>query len=50
MNKLKSVICMMTFEACLNVEVKGNVFEGEVLGKDILLEKMDARQLVTDLK
>lgn len=37
----------LNFEACLNVEVKGNVFEGEVLAKDIWVEKMDAQQINT---
>lgn len=37
----------LNFEACLNVEVKGNVFEGDVLAKDIWLEKMDAQQINT---
>ncbi len=41
---------LLTFEACLNVEVKGNQFEGEALAKDIQLEKMDAKQMNTDLK
>jgi len=35
----------LTFEACLHAEVKGNVFEGEVLAKDIQLDKMDSSQL-----
>ncbi len=35
----------LTFEACLNVEVKGNVFEGEVLATDISFEKMDPKQI-----
>jgi hypothetical protein len=39
----------LTFEACLNVEVNGNIFEGDVLDKDIYLEKMDKSQLKTDL-
>jgi DNA-directed RNA polymerase beta subunit len=29
----------LTFEACLNVEVKGNVFESEVLAKEMNWEK-----------
>ena len=40
----------LTFEACLNVEVKGNQFEGDVLAKDIQLERMDTIQINTDLK
>ena len=40
----------LTFEACLNAEVKGNQFEGDVLSKDIKLVKMDKRQLNSDLK
>jgi hypothetical protein len=39
----------LTFEACLNVEVKGNIFEGEVLAKDIRIERMDTCQLKTDI-
>jgi hypothetical protein len=39
----------ITFDACLNAEVNGNVFEGGVLSKDIRIEKMDARQLKTDI-
>jgi hypothetical protein len=39
----------ITFDACLNAEVNGNVFEGDVLSKDIRIEKMDARQLKTDI-
>ena len=35
----------LTFEACLNVEVKGNVFEGDVLASDISFEKMDPKQI-----
>ena len=35
----------LTFEACLNAEVKGNVFEGDVMAKDIQLEKMDKSQV-----
>jgi hypothetical protein len=35
----------LTFEACLNAEVKGNVFEGDVLAKDIRLERMDTKQI-----
>ncbi|HEY3390573.1 MAG TPA: hypothetical protein VGK38_13430, partial [Prolixibacteraceae bacterium] len=35
----------LTFEACLNVEVKGNVFEGKVLASDISFEKMDPKQI-----
>lgn len=35
----------LNFEACLNVEVKGNVFEGDILAKDIWLEKMDVKQI-----
>jgi len=35
----------LTFEACLNVEVKGNVFEGDVLTSDISFEKMDPKQI-----
>ena len=35
----------LTFEACLNVEVKGNVFEGDVLASDISFEKMDPNQI-----
>jgi len=37
----------LTFEACLNVEVLGNAFEGDVLAKDIYLEKMDEKQVTT---
>ena len=33
------------FEACLNVGVKGNVFDEEALSKDISLEKMDPKQI-----
>ena len=40
----------LTFESCLNVEVNGNQFEGDVLAKDIRLEKMDKSQLNSDLK
>lgn len=40
----------LTFEACMNAEVKGNIFEGDVLSKDIRLERMDGKQLQTDLK
>lgn len=40
----------LTFEACLNVEVKGNVFEGDVLAKDIWVEKMDPKQVTTVLQ
>ncbi len=40
----------LTFEACLNAEVKGNVFEGDVLAKDIQLEKMDKRQVNSKLQ
>jgi hypothetical protein len=40
----------LTFEACLNVEVKGNQFEGEVLAKDIQVEKMDQSEVNSDLK
>jgi hypothetical protein len=35
----------LTFNACLNVEVKGNVFEGDVLASDISFEKMDPKQI-----
>lgn len=35
----------LTFEACLNVEVKGNVFEGDVMASDISFEKMDPKQI-----
>jgi len=35
----------LTFEACSNVEVKGNVFEGDVLASDISFEKMDPKQI-----
>ena len=41
---------LLTFEACLNVGVKGNQFEGDVLAKDIQLEKMDKGQINSDLK
>ncbi|MEI7524187.1 MAG: hypothetical protein WCJ95_07660 [Mariniphaga sp.] len=41
---------LLTFEACLNVGVKGNQFEGGVLAKDIYLEKMDKGQLNSDLQ
>ena len=37
----------LNFEACLNVEARGNVFEGDVLAKDIWIEKMDASQIKT---
>jgi hypothetical protein len=40
----------LNFEACLNVEVRGNVFEGDVLAKDIWLEKMDASQIKTAVR
>ncbi|MGV8094150.1 MAG: right-handed parallel beta-helix repeat-containing protein [Mangrovibacterium sp.] len=40
----------LTFEACLHVEVKGNVFEGDVLAKDIYVEKMDPGQVSADLE
>ena len=40
----------ITFEACLNAEVKGNIFEGDVLAKDVRLVNMDAKQMDTDLK
>ncbi len=40
----------LTFEACLNAEVKGNVFEGEILAKDIQLEKMDKSQVNSKLQ
>ncbi|MBV5312734.1 MAG: right-handed parallel beta-helix repeat-containing protein [Prolixibacteraceae bacterium] len=39
----------LTFEACLNVEVKGNVFYEEALSKDIRLEKMDSKQINADI-
>lgn len=39
----------LTFEACLKVEVKGNVFEGDVLAKDIYLEKMDKKEVTTGI-
>lgn len=35
----------LTFEACLNVSVSRNVFEGDVLAKDIWIEKMDPKQI-----
>jgi len=35
----------LTFEACLNVEVKGNVFGMDVLAKDIAIENMDSKQI-----
>lgn len=35
----------LTFEACLNVSVSRNVFEGDVLAKDIRVEKMDPKQV-----
>jgi len=35
----------LTFEACLNVEVKGNVFDGDVLASDIAFENMDPKQI-----
>lgn len=40
----------LTFEACLNAEVKGNVFEGDVLAKDIQLEKMEISQINSKLQ
>ena len=40
----------LTFEACLNAEVKGNVFEGDVMAKDIMLEKMDKSQVNSKLQ
>jgi len=40
----------LTFEACLNVEVKGNVFEGDVLASDISFEKMDPKQISSTLR
>jgi len=39
----------ITFDACMHAEVNGNVFEGDVLSKDIRIERMDARQLKTDI-
>jgi hypothetical protein len=38
----------LTFKACRNVEVKGNIFDEEVLEKDIQLEKMDPKQINID--
>ena len=35
----------LTFEACLNVEVKGSVFGMDVLAKDIAIENMDSKQI-----
>jgi hypothetical protein len=35
----------LTFEACLNVSVSRNVFEGDVLAKDIRIAKMDPKQV-----
>jgi len=40
----------LTFKACLNVEVKGNVFEGDVLASDISFEKMDPKQINSTLR
>jgi len=39
----------LTFEACLNVEVSGNAFDGDVLAKDIFPVKMDPKQIKTIL-
>jgi hypothetical protein len=39
----------LNFEACLNVEVKGNDFDKESLGKDIRLEKMDHKNIIADM-
>jgi len=41
---------LLTFESCLNVEVIGNQFEGDVLARNIQIEKMDKSQLNSDLK
>ncbi len=38
----------LTFEACLNAEVKGNNYDNEVLAKDINLVNMDGKQLSSD--
>ncbi len=35
----------LTFEACKNAEVSGNFFEGDVISKDIKLERMDTSQI-----
>ena len=40
----------LNFESCLNVEVNGNQFEGDVLARSIGLENMDESQLKSDLK
>jgi hypothetical protein len=36
---------MFSFLACKNVSVKDNQLQGEVLGKNILLEQMTAKDL-----
>jgi hypothetical protein len=41
---------MFTFENCLHVNVTGNTFEGEILGKNIALVNTPRKQLVTDPK
>ena len=40
----------LTFEACLNVEVKGNNYANDVFSKDINLVNMDSKQVNTDQK
>jgi hypothetical protein len=42
-------IHFITFESCLNAEVKGNIFKGDVLAKDVFLINMDKKQVKTDL-
>ncbi|MGV8136114.1 MAG: hypothetical protein AB2L20_12950 [Mangrovibacterium sp.] len=41
---------LLTFEACLRIEVKGNTFDGDVPAKDICLKTMDPAQITTDLE
>ncbi len=38
----------LTMEACKNVSVLGNRFSGDVLGKNIRMEKMDSKELKAD--
>ncbi len=40
----------LTFDACLNAEVSGNVFEGDVLIEDIRVERMDPQQVKTSVR
>jgi hypothetical protein len=40
----------LTFDACRNIEVKGNVFDKEVLGKNIQLLRTKPSELKLDKK